>query len=308
MTTILKVMGIQQWRFRQPNPSVAAIKSDLEQASIEGQADLSQQHRSRNAEVAIAEPLIEPGIVSSEVEALPAQAASDLSNSQSQSNNITTAPAAEAAPVPLPMPASIILPPIQAASTKQASEAALNDPIGSLDWQGLQRLIDGQNQCQSCGSNNSSLGSGDANANWLFVTDAPTSADLTSGQLFSGRAGQLFDAMLLAIGLSRDSVYTTSVFKCATSDDLSAIASCDKLLHRQIELIEPRVVVAFGEFAAQSVAKSNEGLEMLRAQDLICYRTKVPIVASYSPLQLLDEPALKAGAWHDLKKCLAIAH
>ena len=125
-------------------------------------------------------------------------------------------------------------------------------------------------------------------------------------QLFSGRAGQLYQAMLSAVGLTRESVYTTSVFKCATSDDISVIPSCEKLLHRQIELIQPKVVIAFGEFAAQSVAKSNEGLESLRLQDLRCYQTKVPIVASYSLLQLLDQPTLKAGAWQDLKKCLAI--
>ena len=176
----------------------------------------------------------------------------------------------------------------------------------SLDWQGLQALIDGQDYCHTCGAANSNLGVGDANADWLFVSDAPSRSDLAQHQMFSGRAGQLYEAMLLAVGLDRAVVYTTSVFKCAASDDLSVIPNCDKLLQRQIELLKPKVIVTFGEFAAQSVVKSNESLEKLRSQDLSCHISKVPIVASYSPIQLLDEPSLKAGAWQDLKKCLAI--
>jgi DNA polymerase len=233
-------------------------------------------------------------------------------------------PAPAPAPLPTAMPsvAAMPLPVASNTQTENVSEAstlnsatfdleqssATQHPMAALDWQGLQRLIDDQSQCQSCGSANSILGSGDPKADWLFVTDAPTSMDLESQQMFSGRAGQLYEAMLLAVGLTRDSVYTTSVFKCATSDDISIIPSCEKLLQRQIELVQPKVIVAFGEFAAQSVVKSNEGLESLRSQELRCYQTKVRIVVSYSPWQLLDQPSLKAGAWQDLKKCLAIAH
>jgi len=110
----------------------------------------------------------------------------------------------------------------------------------------------------------------------------------------------------MAVGLNRALVYTSSIFKCVASDDLSIGPNCDKLLDRQIELLKPKVIVTFGEFAAQSVVKSNDSLEQLRNQDLKYHGTQIPIVVSYSPLQLLEEPLLKSGAWLDLKKCVAI--
>jgi uracil-DNA glycosylase family 4 len=336
MTTILKQMGVQQWRLRQSqNPSAPLPEPDVVQA-------VSSDHSTRSKSIASASKLATADGVSRGLKAKlmnqvgatdssPVKAASESEPQPSikplpsatvgSTKDISPMPVTATAVSPMPMPAVTAMPvplssPMQPNSAAEESEQTaearptavpvMPDPIEQLDWQGLQRLVDNQSQCQSCGPANSILGSGDAKADWMFVTDAPTSTDLSSQQLFSGRAGQLYQAMLSAVGLTRESVYTTSVFKCATSDDISVIPSCEKLLHRQIELIQPKVVIAFGEFASQSVAKSNEGLESLRSQDLRCYQTKVPIVASYSLLQLLDQPTLKAGAWQDLKKCLAI--
>lgn len=194
----------------------------------------------------------------------------------------------------------------QPEAPEATSKPSAHDPIAHLDWQGLQALIDQQNYCQTCGSTNSILGSGDANADWMFVTDAPSQSDLSLLQLFSGRAGQLYEAMLLAIGLDRATVYTTSVFKCTAPADQSLTPNCDKLLRRQIELVQPKVIICFGEFASQSVLRSNESLEVLRTQQSMCYQTQTPVVATYNPVQLLEQAELKAGAWHDLKKCLAL--
>lgn len=336
MTTILKQMGVQQWRLRQSqNPSASLPEPDVVQA-------VSSDHSTRSKSIASASKLATADGVSrglkaklmNQVGATDSSPVKAVSESEPQpsikplpsatvgsTKDISPMPVTATAVSPMPMPAVTAMPvPLsspmqpnsaaeesdQTAEARQAAVPVMPDPIEQLDWQGLQRLVDNQSQCQSCGPANSILGSGDAKADWMFVTDAPTSTDLSSQQLFSGRAGQLYQAMLSAVGLTRESVYTTSVFKCATSDDISVIPSCEKLLHRQIELIQPKVVIAFGEFASQSVAKSNEGLESLRSQDLRCYQTKVPIVASYSLLQLLDQPTLKAGAWQDLKKCLAI--
>ncbi|MBL4672925.1 MAG: hypothetical protein JKX81_11755 [Arenicella sp.] len=348
MTTILKEMGVQQWRLRQPHNSTVAML-DIDQTA-------NAEHSDRSATEATEVETPTAGVVSSdsvtrhnsEIGHITSDLAADTSFAETSRESELTpsikpipAPASESLNVitPMPAPAPVASPmaipsvtampspvtgdtragsgtearafnsaaaPFEPALSRVAEPAILN-PMATLDWQGLQRLIDDQSQCQSCGSANSILGSGDPKADWLFVTDAPTTMDLESQQLFSGRAGQLYEAMLLAVGLTRDSVYTTSVFKCATSDDISVIPSCEKLLQRQIELIQPKIVVTFGEFAAQSVVKSNEGLESLRSQELRCYQTQVRIVVSYSPLQLLDQPNLKAGAWQDLKKCLVIA-
>jgi DNA polymerase len=234
---------------------------------------------------------------------IPASTSAPIDAPRTIENPVPDLPAGTMASAPAPISendARLIEPP-QARSTVNLG------PIDSLDWQGLQTLIDGKNQCPSCGPGSSNLGAGDPKANFFFVSDAPTNTDLGLQQLFSGRAGQLFEAMLFAVGLDRESVYTTSVFKCVASSDLSVTPSCDKLLNRQIDLVKPKVVISFGEFTSQAVAKSNQNLEQLRAQKLICHRSKVPIVASYSPLQLLENPLLKAKAWRDLKKCIAIA-
>lgn len=337
MTTILKEMGIQQWRLRQPHTStvpmldidhtvnseysertiVARSEASLTTASIASSGIVVSSNFEADAEAgAIADKLTSDASIAGatrkselkpNIKPMPSPAPESV-------NVIIPVPAPAPVPVPVPAPAeSLIAMPAETVMSLDSESNRLSEPpvlnaLSALDWQGLQRLVDDQSQCQSCGSANSILGSGDPKANWLFVTDAPTSIDLESQQMFSGRAGQLYEAMLLAVGLTRDSVYTTSVFKCATSDDISVIPSCEKLLQRQIELIQPKVVIAFGEFVAQSMVKSNEGLESLRLQELCCYQTKVPVVVSYSPWQLLDHPSLKAGAWQDLKKCLAITH
>ena len=329
MTTILKQMGIQQWRLRSAAPetvsavvspsSVAQNAKPLNDADVQANGmAISSVAAEMAYEPSSTQQLDKPVEVSA-TGSTPSAALAALSRpkqKQAASSNPTesiSVTTASAAATPSPMPAAMPKPMPVARQGEGARQAPLtdqatisSDPLGLLDWQGLQSVIDGQTQCHSCGAANASLGSGDANANWLFVSDAPNGVDLQSQQLFSGRAGQLYEAMLLAVGLDRASVYTTSVFKCAASDDLSVVPTCDKLLHRQIELVQPRVIVTFGEFATQSVARSNESLEQLRSQDLMCHRSKVPIVASYSLLQLLDQPPLKAGAWQDLKKCIAI--
>ncbi len=344
MTTILKEMGIQQWRLRQPHTSVVAML-DIDR-TVDSEYSARQITAPPEITLATANAISGDSDTTSNVGAgdITGDLASDTALAEiSRESDLKSsikpmpAPASESVSVKIPMPAPVLAPiamPSETAATSDPATASFDptavpidptaapidpepnrvaerpilNPMAELDWQGLQGLIDDQNHCQSCGSANSILGSGDPKADWLFVTDAPTSMDLESQQMFSGRAGQLYEAMLLAVGHNRDSVYTTSVFKCATSDNISVIPSCEKLLQRQIELIQPKVVIAFGEFAAQSVVKSNEGLESLRSQELRCYQTKVRVVVSYSPWQLLDQPSLKAGAWNDLKQCLAITH
>lgn len=188
----------------------------------------------------------------------------------------------------------------------EVSEETTVDHLSGLDWQGLQALIESNEHCPSCGPNRALLGEGNPNADWMFVVDAPSLREVEEGQLLAGRAGQLFDAMLQAIGLDRTKVYTTSVFKCAPSDDLSVTAHCDALVHRQIQLVEPVVVVTFGEFTAQAVVKTNDPLPALQNAAQRCYRTNVSIVPTHSPLEMLEDPALKVQVWQDLKKCLHI--
>jgi len=167
-------------------------------------------------------------------------------------------------------------------------------------------MLDTNEHCPSCGWGNGLLGSGHQQADWMFVIDAPNSREIQAKALFAGRAGQLFEAMLTALGLERDMVYCTSLFKCAPTDDLSITPQCDALLQRQIDLVAPKVIVTFGEFTAQSLLKSNSSLEALRQTEQTCLRTQTLILPTYSPAQMLDDTILKSKVWHDLKK--AIAH
>ena len=286
--SILNEMGIQQWRLRHTantSESSAAMPElpTVNEALLASEPTASvQTHIAQKSEV-ISSPAGEVNsIPSSEVLAAEPSLEKPIQPQANQSEPVQVQP----------LPASM---------------KTVQDPLADLDWQGLQSLVDGQSQCQSCGVERSLLGAGDPNANWLFVVDAPHNQDIISQQFLNSRAGQLFDAILSAVGLERRSIYMTSVFKCVASDDLNQAPNCDKILHRQIELIQPEVVIALGEFTAQSVIKANESLDILRQSEQSCFRTKVPIVPTFTPSQMLEEPALKAAVWRDLKLCLAIS-
>ena len=135
------------------------------------------------------------------------------------------------------------------------------------------------------------MGSGDAKADWLFIADAPSADDLQAGHPFAGQAGQLLDKMLIAIQLQR----SKNVFLTYLSQA--------KYLNRQIELIQPKLIFAFGEIAAQTLTQSKAPLDELRGK--VHDYQGVALVVSYPPAHLLTHTQDKAKAWADL--CLAKA-
>lgn len=193
--------------------------------------------------------------------------------------------------------------PAQVISVTQGAAPDSTD-LANLDWRALQALISHDQACPSCGHNHSILGMGDVLADWMFIAGAPTSDEIQAQQLFVGRAGQLYEAILEACGLQRDEVYTTTVFKCSPPADLSLSPQCDKLIHRQIELVKPKVIVAFGEFAAQAVLRANEPFASLAATHHRYFNSQISVIPSYTPQQLLADPALKAELWSKLKSLM----
>lgn len=149
------------------------------------------------------------------------------------------------------------------------------------------------------------FGVGDAKAQWLFVGEAPGADEDRQGEPFVGAAGQLLNAMLLALGLKREQVYIANVLKCRPPQNRdpqeAEIAACLGYLHRQIQAIAPRVIVAMGRFAAHSLLKTDIALGKLRGQRLSFADT--PLVVTYHPAYLLRNPIDKRKAWEDL--CLA---
>ncbi len=179
--------------------------------------------------------------------------------------------------------------------------------ISAFDWRALQTIINDDQHCPSCGQGRSVLGFGDALADWVFISDAPTSNELMAQKIHVERAGQLYEAILSACGLNREAVYTTTVFKCVPPEDLSLSPVCEKLIHRQLTLIQPKVVVTFGEFSTQAVLKSNYSLTELMQQQhhyAIVGTSPCRVIPSESPQKILSDPTLKATLWQSLKQVL----
>lgn len=221
-------------------------------------------------------------------------------------------------PLPAPMPAPVassILEPVSSHLANVNEPPVIDEPVSktngglaNLGWSDLQSMVNGWQNCPSCGDNRALLGHGDENADWFFLSDAPSTAEISQKSLFAGRSGQLFEAMLSALGLQRESVYSTSLFKCVASDDMSVIPACDNILQRQIELVNPKVIITFGEFTAQTLLKANAALDILRTQDQRCISSKVLVIPTYTPAQMLDDGRLKSHVWADMKKAIAIVN
>jgi DNA polymerase len=147
---------------------------------------------------------------------------------------------------------------------------------------------------------------GDRNADWLIIGEAPGADEDRLGEPFVGQAGKLLDAMLASIGLARgDNVYITNVLKSRPpgnrNPEPDEVAACRPYLLAQIELIQPKLILALGRFAAQSLLDTDEAIGRLRGR---VHRFQgVPLVVTYHPAYLLRTLSDKARAWEDL--CLA---
>ena len=150
------------------------------------------------------------------------------------------------------------------------------------------------------------LGVGDRHADWLIIGEAPGADEDARGEPFVGEAGKLLDAMLAAINLQRgNNVYITNVLKSRPpgnrEPEPDEIAACRPYLLAQIELIQPRLILALGRVAAQSLLDTDETVGHLRGR--VHPFQGVPLVVTYHPAYLLRKLSDKARAWEDL--CLA---
>jgi DNA polymerase len=147
------------------------------------------------------------------------------------------------------------------------------------------------------------FGVGDENADWLLVGEAPGAEEDRLGDPFVGQAGKLLDNMLAAIGLNRrENVYIANVLKCRPpgnrNPEPDEVAKCTPFLLRQIGLIQPKLIVAMGRFAAQTLLDSDASIASLRGR-LHSY-AGVPLIVTYHPAYLLRNLPDKSKAWADL--------
>ena len=178
----------------------------------------------------------------------------------------------------------------------------------SLEWAQLKQRVAGCTDCPLHAKRNKTVfGVGDENADWLFVGEGPGADEDAQGEPFVGQAGKLLDSMLAAIRLQRGkNVYIANVVKCRPpgnrNPEQAEALACEPYLHRQIDLIRPKLIIALGKVAAANLLASDASVASMRGK-VHQYRN-TPLIVTYHPAYLLRTPHDKSKAWTDL--CFAV--
>jgi len=277
----------------------------------------------------VSEPILAPGLA-------PAVVARDIALATVPPTVASPAPAVpQAAPVSLapaePMvpttrsngrpgiPASILNRtgppprPVPKAAEDEAVEAPRIPVAEAVKNATLDELREQVVACTACGlcdgRRHAVFGQGATPTRWLVVGEAPGEQEDRQGHPFVGRSGQLLDAMLAAVGMSRETdVFITNVIKCRPPGNRNPkpeeIAACSPYLMRQIALLKPERILVLGRFAAQTLLGTDATIGSLRGR-VHALKTdegaEIPVIVSYHPAYLLRSPSEKARAWQDLK-------
>lgn len=172
------------------------------------------------------------------------------------------------------------------------------------DLAALSRLVERCTRCPLHSTRtNPVFGEGAADARVVCVGEAPGQREDETGRPFVGRAGQLLDRLLLTVGLPRESVYICNVLKSRPPNNRDPlpdeVEACSPYLLRQLELIRPEVIVAFGAFAARTLLDSKQALGRMRGR--IHRYAGFPVVVTYHPAALLRNPGWTRPTWEDLQ-------
>jgi uracil-DNA glycosylase family 4 len=193
--------------------------------------------------------------------------------------------------------------------------------VAGLGWDDLRDAVTSCTACGLCkGRRQTVFGVGHQRAQWMIVGEAPGEQEDIQGEPFVGKSGQLLDNMLRAIGLGRAElqgvdadaaaarqVYIANTIKCRPpgnrNPEPDELARCEPFLIRQLQLVQPKIILAMGRFAVQSLLRSSDPIGRLRGR--VHQYQGVPLIVTYHPAYLLRNPQEKAKAWDDL--CLAVA-
>jgi len=176
--------------------------------------------------------------------------------------------------------------------------------IAAMDWNHLKQAVADCTACELCKTRKQAvLGVGDVAADWLFVGEGPGADEDEKGEPFVGQAGKLLDNMLAAINLQRgNSVYIANAVKCRPPNNRTPepgeTAACWPFLARQIELIEPKLIVTLGKPAAQTLLQQEVKIAAERGK--VHDFAGIPLIVTYHPAYLLRNLPDKAKAWEDL--------
>jgi DNA polymerase len=195
-------------------------------------------------------------------------------------------------PAPRPKPA----PPLEELPRSQLTLLQVREDLGECT------------RCKlSAGRKHIVFGVGNPRADLVFVGEGPGYDEDQRGEPFVGKAGQLLDKMIVAMGLQRGDVYICNVVKCRPpgnrNPEPDEVEACEPFLRRQLEAIAPRIIVALGKFAAQTLLQSNAPISALRGR-WHSYQG-IRLMPTFHPAFLLRSPDRKRDAWHDLQLVMA---
>jgi len=193
--------------------------------------------------------------------------------------------------------------------TQSAFEDSVNEdrPSTILDWAELEQCVRDCTRCSLHETRTQTVfGVGNRQAKWMFVGEAPGEQEDLRGEPFVGRAGQLLDEMIKALGLSREEVFIANVLKCRPPKNRDPsheeAAACESYLLSQVALVQPAIIIAVGRIAAQNLLKSTTPIGKLRG--VVHDYHSTPLVVTYHPAYLLRSQTEKRRAWDDLKLAL----
>ena len=194
--------------------------------------------------------------------------------------------------------------------TAPAGSDVQNAEAANPDSAALDAIFNELGNCQRCGLGASrtklAYGVGNPNARLVLVGDAPGREEDLQGEPFVGEAGQLLDRILQAMGLHRNDVYICNVLKCRPPNNRDPQpeegATCEAFLVRQIAAVRPQVIIALGRFAVHSLLKTNAPISKLRGE-WQSYQG-IPLMPTYHPAYLLNNPEGKRDVWDDMKQVL----
>jgi DNA polymerase len=213
-----------------------------------------------------------------------------------------TQPVSAGEHVPLAAPSEPSAPPA-------LEPAALSVPFFASSAEALASIREDLGDCTRCklhmlGRRQIVFGVGNPEADLMFVGEAPGADEDIQGEPFVGRAGQLLTKIIEAIDLKREDVYIANVIKCRPpgnrNPEPDEVAQCETFLFRQIDRVRPRVIVALGKFAAQSLLKTTDPITRLRGREYR-YRDAI-LMPTYHPAYLLRTPSAKREVWEDMKR------
>lgn len=232
-----------------------------------------------------------------------------------------SSPARTAAPASFRTPPEEIRVAQEANPSVASAMATRPEGVEHMDWAQLEAAVSACQACGLCaGRTNTVFGVGSQRASWMVVGEAPGENEDRLGQPFVGQAGKLLDNMLAAIGLSRQAdetaensshagkqgVYIANVLKCRPPSNRNPrpeeIVQCEPYLRRQVALLRPKIILAMGRFAVQSLLQTSDPIGRLRGK--VHQYEGVPVIVTYHPAYLLRSLPDKAKAWDDL--CLAL--